>query len=599
MVAVVLAEHNMAEYLDRCINSIISQTYKDLEIVIIDDGSTDSSAEIIKRFRQNDQRIKLVCQENKGHSEARNVGIANSKAEYLYFIDADDYIHPQAIETLMSNLLETDSDMSIGCSIRDGKLPEIDNHYRVFNSEKALEILTRYTPNSDSIPQFSFNPTWNRIFKRSLFDDIKFPTGHIHDDNFTCHRLLGKAKRIVWTNAITYFYQRKPHSMSEDGLYANKDLILAHQDRIAFLKEQGFDRFLPDACSYYLLVCYKTFQEMNDYSIIVNAKAFIKENKEYIMQNYYGQSNINSIMDIDEIIIYTNSLTELCGLYMWTVNFVKQFENRKIRILSRMFQPSLRKELEQFAECEVIDLSKTYKCITLIQNFQIDKLPINIIASQTYVVLHCDYQDLDFDFDRNLNYIAVSVSAQNAFKSRFGIECGTILPFMPKSPKKRVYKFISATRLNKAKGLDRMLQLAELFKQKGICYQWIVYCERDITSTSFRCDYPEIIIANAVSNDKMLSYMADADYTIQLSDSEGFCYAVHESLMIGTPCLVTDIPVFENVIGNGFNGYKLPLDMQGIDIDMILNEIPTGFIYYNKTNEAVEQWSDLLKGGSV
>ena len=144
-----------------------------------------------------------------------------------------------------------------------------------------------------------------------------------------------------------------------------------------------------------------------------------------------------------------------------------------------------------------------------------------------------------------------------------------------------------------------MLKLAELFRQKDICYQWLVFCERDITSTSFRCEYPEIIIANIASNEKMLSYMADADYTIQLSDSEGFCYAVHESLMMGTPCLVSDIPVFENVISNGFNGYKLPLDMQGIDVDRILNEIPTGFIYSNKTNKAVEQWSNLLEGGSL
>lgn len=86
MVAVVLVAHNMAEYLDRCITSIINQTYKDLEIIIVDDGSTDSSAEIIKRFRQNDPRIKLICQENKGHSEARNVGLANSEAEYVYLL---------------------------------------------------------------------------------------------------------------------------------------------------------------------------------------------------------------------------------------------------------------------------------------------------------------------------------------------------------------------------------------------------------------------------------------------------------------------------------------------------------------------------------
>lgn len=596
VVAVLVVEHNMAEYLDRCISSIINQTYKDIEIVIVDDGSTDNSAEILNGFQQKDRRIKVVYQENKGHSEARNVALANSKSEYVYFIDADDYIHPQTIEILLNNLLETDSDISIGCSIREGGFPEIDNHYKVFNSEKALEILTRYSPNKSNIPQFAFNPTWNRIFKRYLFDDIKFPTGHLRDDNFTCHRLLAKANRIVWTKAVTYFYYRKPNTMSEEGLFANKDLILAHQDRIAFFKEQGFDRFLPDACSFYLWICYKTFLKMGDYSIIESARNFIEENRQYIEHQYYGAENIRNIMETDNIILYTNSLTELCGLYIWTLNFVKTFKDKHIKILCKMYKPSLRKELEEYAECVTLNPTTIYKCRTLIQNYQVDEIPQNISATQTYVVVHCDYYDYDLDLDKSLNYICVSESAQNTLKERFGMDSVAIIPFMPKAVKKRVYRFVSATRLTKSKGLNRMLKLAELFKQSGICWQWIVFCERDTTSISFRCEYPEIVIANPVSNETMLSYMADADYTIQLSDSEGFCYAVHESLMMGTPVIVTDIPIFKMIV-NGYNGYRLPLDMSKIPIDEILNNIPKGFIYHTEQAALKNKWQNLIEGG--
>lgn len=596
VVAVLVAERNMAEYLDRCLESIVNQTYKDLEIVIVDDGSTDGSAEILDGFQQADPRIKVIYQENKGHSEARNVALANSKSEYVYFIDADDYIHPQTIEILLNNLLETDSDISIGCSIREGDFPEIDNHYKVFDSEKALEILTKYSPSNSNIPQFAFNPTWNRIFKRYLFDDIKFPTGHLRDDNFTCHRLLAKANRIVWTKAVTYFYFRKPNTMSESGLFVNKDLILAHQDRIAFFKEQGYDRFLPDACSFYLYICYKTFLKMGDYSIIESAKDFIKNNKQYLEHQYYGTENMRNIVNMDNIIIYTNGLTMMCGLYIWTLHFCKQFRDKHIKILCKTIKPVIQKELEQYAECEVYNETKSYQCRTLIQNFQVDILPKNIIAAQTYVIIHCDYAGLDYDkFDKSLNYICVSDVASKSFKQDFNLDSIAITPFISQIDKRKVYRFVSATRLNSEKGIDRTLQLAELFKQSGIYWQWIIYCERDIKSVSFRCEYPEIVISNIVPNDVMLNYMADADYVIQLSDSEGFCYAVHESLMMGTPVIVTDIPIFRELIQDGYNGYRVPLNMQGIDIQHIIQNIPKNFVYINKSQESKTEWEKILK----
>lgn len=595
-VAILLVNYNMAEYLDRCISSIINQTYKDIEIVIVDDGSTDNSAEILDGFRQRDRRIKVIYQENKGHSEARNVALANSHSEYVYFIDADDYIHPQTVEILLGNLLETDSDISIGCSIRDGDFPEIENRFKIFNSEKALEILTTYNPNNTNLPPFSFNPTWNRIFKRSLFDDIKFPTGHLRDDNFTCHRLLAKANRIVWTTAKTYFYYRKPNTMSEEGLFKNKDLMLAHQDRIKFFKEQGFERFLPNSCSLYIWVCYQTFMKMGDYSIIEEARQFIKDNYHYIENQYYGAENIRKIMETDNIIIYTDNMAIFCGIYTWTLNFVKQFRDKHIKLVCKMIRPALRKELEQYAEIEVLDKSKQYSCGTLIWNFQIDEFPKNITALNKYCVIHCDYSVLDYQIDKSFKYVCVSEVAKDSMKRLFGIDSTVITPFMPSTDIKKVYRFVSATRLSSNKGLNRMLQLAEVFKQSGICWEWLVFCERDITSVSFRCEYPEIVVANLVSNDLMLSYMADADYTIQLSDSEGFCYAVHESLSVGTPVIVTDIPIFKMIV-NGYNGYRLPLDMSKIPIDEIINNIPKGFMYHTEQAALKNKWQNLIEGG--
>ena len=601
-VTVILVNYNMAEYLDRCIQSIISQTYSFLEILIVDDGSEDGSAEIIERYRQSDPRVRTIYQENKGHSEARNVGMSNANSNYFFFIDADDYIRPECIEILMKNLKETDADISIGSSIREGDFPVIDNHYKVLYPEKALRILVSY--NSDQlVTQFSFNPTWNRIFKKELFENIKFPTGHVRDDNFTCHRLLGAAKKIVWTGTATYFYTRKLNSMSEEGLYANKDLILAHEDRVSFLKEKGYEQLLPDECSYYLLIAHRTFMKMGDYGIIRRAKEFINENRAYIEKHIDGKHNMENITSQEDIIIYTNSLTATCGIVTWTLNFCEQLsKSHKIKVVSMMFRPDIRKELELYADTEVYSPALTYRCRTLIQNYQIDGIPSNFMAAQTYIVLHCDYSDPDFGLieypDRKVKYIAVSEVAAGRIRERFNIDCMAIKPFLStKKLFRRIFKFVSATRLTRDKGIERMKKLAGMFKDAGVRFQWLIFCDRDITSVSFRSDYPELIVANSVSNYEMLDYMKEADFVIQLSDSEGFCYAVHEALLVGTPVIVTDIPVFDMVI-DGYNGYKVPLDIENHFINvlnMVMN-IPKDFDYDPETYETRQKWINILGG---
>ena len=334
--------------------------------------------------------------------------------------------------------------------------------------------------------------------------------------------------------------------------------------------------------------------KIGDYSIIDNVKEFIIENRETILKNAIGERNIRNIEEANDIIIYTGSLSTFCGLYIWTLNFCRTFKHRHIKILSREYRPSLKKALSQYAECEEFTSMKQHQCRVLIQNFLIDRVPINIIADKTYVVLHCDYTDLNmFKFNKRVNYIAVSERARDTFSRRFKLPCRAIKPIMLNNTIKKVYRFVSATRLSKDKGINRMLKFAELLKQSGICWQWLVFCEKDMASMTFRSDYPELIIANLQTNETMLNYMADADYLVQLSDSEGFCYSVHESLSVGTPVIVTDLPVFD-FIQDGYNGYKVPLDMTGIDINQIVSNIPKDFRYDSGNQASIEKWEKLL-----
>lgn len=298
MITIILTTYNMAEYLVECVQSIINQTYKDLEIIIVDDGSTDGSAEILDGFQQTDSRIKVIRQENKGHSEARNVAIENAHGEYYYFIDADDYIHEKTIETLWDNMQETGASISIGGVTRKGELKcNPGDGYFIYTPLDALKIVTDYH-SMIPLPRLPFLATWNKLLKAEWFIDLRFPTGHVRNDHFMYHKFLYKANKIVLSKSKTYFYRYKQHSISADGLYQNKDLILASKDQIDFFKDKGLTQFLSDSCSHLLKVYLETYKAMNDYSIIEDAKRFLEDNQRYIVHNYWGEQHIKEIQSM-------------------------------------------------------------------------------------------------------------------------------------------------------------------------------------------------------------------------------------------------------------------------------------------------------------
>ena len=155
----------------------------------------------------------------------------------------------------------------------------------------------------------------------------------------------------------------------------------------------------------------------------------------------------------------------------------------------------------------------------------------------------------------------------------YGVDCEAIEPFKIGYMPKPVLKLVSATRMTVEKGYNRMVKLCNLLRENGIRFIWLVFTD------SFKPieGFPEFINMGSQPNEVVRDYMANADYTVQLSDHEGYCYSVHESLSAGTPCLVTDIPIFRNAITNDYNGYLLPLDMQNINISEIVNYIPLGY----------------------
>lgn len=215
-ISVVVPIYNVAPYLPQCINSIISQTLQDIEIILVDDGSTDGGGDICDEYAQKDDRIKVIHKENEGLSAARNDGIALSTAPYIMFVDADDWVDPEFCEKPYETAIKTDADLVLfhSKSIQnDGRIIclKTDLPAGRLNERQALYFNVRYGENA-----------WLGLYKRELFDDIRYPVGKYFEDSATSHRLIHAAKKTFLIDELLYNYRAfRPGSITAEPATKN------------------------------------------------------------------------------------------------------------------------------------------------------------------------------------------------------------------------------------------------------------------------------------------------------------------------------------------------------------------------------------------
>lgn len=246
LISVVVPIYNVENYLKRCIDSIVNQTYENLEIILVDDGSTDGSSAICDAYAKKENRIKVVHQKNAGLSAARNNGFKMAKGEYIGFIDADDYVEPAMYEELLHQMLLHGADMAIGnvCRVdENGYLLEDTSAVTdaVYTKEEMLRKITEENG-------VYFVTAWNKLYKREIFDKVSFPEGKIHEDEFVIHEILDCCKKIVTTKKIYYYYVQRANSiMSEEVTLKRFDGMEALYQRFLYYKqhEELNDCLLP------------------------------------------------------------------------------------------------------------------------------------------------------------------------------------------------------------------------------------------------------------------------------------------------------------------------------------------------------------------
>lgn len=217
LISVIVPVYNIENYIERCLNSLQAQSMKDIEIIIIDDGSTDRSGQICDAFAEKDSRFKVIHKNNEGLSAARNDGLDISRGKYIMFVDGDDWVDPKFCEDPYNVVIETNSEIVIF----EWAYHKYDNEetiiwYSNIPNKGYISKEDLYTKQRESI----YVVAWNKIYHRRLFEEIRYPFGLLSEDSATTHHLIHKAKSIFLLDVILYFHRySRPNSITTERPY--------------------------------------------------------------------------------------------------------------------------------------------------------------------------------------------------------------------------------------------------------------------------------------------------------------------------------------------------------------------------------------------
>lgn len=234
LVSVIIPVYNVEQYVGRCIESVVNQTYKDIEIILVDDGSTDRSGKICDDYRDKDKRIKVIHKANGGLSDARNAGVKSFKGDYVTFIDSDDYISTQFIEDMLGVMKKEQAEL-IQCDLIEGSADSYN-----FPKDGGYDVYDRHSV-------FETNETkitaWGKIYSRRLVENHLFPKGRRNEDEFYTYKCLYASGKTVLLHRKLYYYFKRPGSIMHSHSEAlNLDVIDAFIERQDYFKEKGEKR---------------------------------------------------------------------------------------------------------------------------------------------------------------------------------------------------------------------------------------------------------------------------------------------------------------------------------------------------------------------
>lgn len=283
LISIVVPVYNISGYIEKCISSLSGQTYKNIEIVLVDDGSTDNSGDICEVYAKKDGRVKVIHKKNGGLSDARNKGIGNATGEYISLVDGDDYVDKDYIEKQYKTLKKYDADMVI-------------TSHKVIYPKKTIDESTgkEYTDNSEGIlKRILYDDgvdlsAWGKLYKKSLFDNIEYPRGRLFEDSATTYKLVDTSNTIAVNSVPTYNYMMRSDSIVNETFSESKmDLIISTEEMTDYIRKKYPE--LNAGCDRRMMYAY-----LSTLSQLAKSKTKDKENERKMMS--YVKKNRRKVL---------------------------------------------------------------------------------------------------------------------------------------------------------------------------------------------------------------------------------------------------------------------------------------------------------------
>lgn len=288
LISVIIPVYNVEKYLKRCLDSVISQTYENLEIILIDDGSTDTSGKICDEYAIKDKRIRVIHKENGGLSSARNAGLDVAVGNYVTMIDSDDFVLKNHIETMYNQIVKYNADVAaVGFNIFfDG-----DNETLQYNNPDVIlhdrESVIKELLHIGSIKQSA----WGKLYRLELFNDIRYPVGKLYEDLAVIYKIMLKTDKTVYIDAALYQYYMRENSIMQSDFFIKQYVEVEFIEESMQLVENAYLELKDEACGRKVWSYCKTLHR------ILSSKdkdKYIKEQKEMIYKiKHYGKNLLN------------------------------------------------------------------------------------------------------------------------------------------------------------------------------------------------------------------------------------------------------------------------------------------------------------------
>lgn len=283
LISVIVPIYNVEKYLTKCIESIINQTYKNLEIILVDDGSPDNCPTICDEYAKKDSRIKVIHKKNGGLSDARNAGLDIATGEYVMFIDSDDFIDIDMMKSMMNNMIDNNVDLVV-CNIKyiydNGEKVKYNQEDKILDKHEAMKEYIK-----DGIVQAI---ACNKLYKKKLISDLRYKVGKINEDEFFTYKIVDRTDRIYYNSKPFYKYLQRNTSIM--GTYSIKrlDAVEASYERLNFIKERYPELYVEEKKNF-LNLCISNYE-----MILKNRNIDFNKDGRKILKYYVKKIKFNS-----------------------------------------------------------------------------------------------------------------------------------------------------------------------------------------------------------------------------------------------------------------------------------------------------------------